>query len=65
MILKAAIVCDTDECDVTLKYELSISWEHQSREDLALKIHAVHRLCFAASCKCSLSSLGDALGDRA
>lgn len=50
VILKAAIVRDTDECDVTLKYELTISCEHQSRKDLALKIHAVHSLCFAASC---------------
>lgn len=51
LILRAAIVCDTDECDVTLKYELIISWEHQSRKNMALKIHAVHSLYFAASCK--------------
>lgn len=65
LILKAVIVCDTDECDVTLKYELTISCEHQSRKDLALKIHAVHSLCFAASCNRSLSSRDDAPGDRA
>lgn len=51
LILEAVIVCDTDECDVTLKHELTISWEHQSRKDLALTIHAVPSLCFAASCK--------------
>lgn len=65
LILKAAIVCDTDECDVTLKYELTTSWENQSRKNLALKPHAVHGLYFAASCKWSLSSRDDALGDGA
>lgn len=65
LIFKAGIVCDTDECDVTLKYELSISWEHQSRKDLALKMHGVHNLYFACSCKCSPSSCDNAPGDRA